>query len=92
MMRIKVFSKKERKTVDTNSRWPKIVTTIKKVSQMKKFCSQDLLTYSKKDLLINTNSKYPQQIPTANSRICKAEDGAQYPLCGRASHVKIKRN
>ena len=101
------------------------------------------MTYTKKDLLINANSKYPQQIttvnscgkfsrqiatanfhskflrkillaishgkfpwqipaanshgklshqiPTAISQICKAEDGLKYPLCGRASHLKMKQ-
>ena len=39
----------------------------------------------------NSHGKFSQQIPTANSRICKAEDGVEYPLCRMASHVKIKR-
>ena len=40
----------------------------------------------------NPHGKFSRQIPTANSQICIiTEDGAEYPLCGRASRVKIKR-
>ena len=42
--------------------------------------------------MANSHGKFLREIPTANSRICKAEDCVEYPLCGRASHVKIKRN
>ena len=96
-------------------RWPITATAITKRNTVNKenltnkkvllTYKQDLLTYTEKDLLTNTNGKYPRQtptanscgkflrqIPTANSRICKAEDCAEYPLCGKASHMKIKRN
>ena len=62
---------------------------------------QDLLTYTKKQfaykykrqiVTANNHGKFSRQIPTANSRICKAEDCVECPLCGRASHVTIKRN
>ena len=39
----------------------------------------------------NSRSKFSPQIPSENSRICNAEDDVEYPLCGRASHVNIKR-
>ena len=39
----------------------------------------------------NSHGKFSRRVPTANSRICKAEDCVEYPLCGRASQVKIKR-
>ena len=42
-------------------------------------------------LAANSHCKFSRQIPTANSRICKSEDGGEYPLRGRASHVKTKR-
>ena len=42
-------------------------------------------------LATNSHGKFSRRGPTANSRICKAEDGVEYPLCGRASQVKIKR-
>ena len=42
-------------------------------------------------LAANSHGKFLRQIVTANSRICDAENGVVYPLCGRASRLKIKR-
>ena len=43
-------------------------------------------------LMANSHGKFPRQNAAANCRICKAEDCVEYPLCGRTSHLKIKRN
>ena len=42
-------------------------------------------------LAANSHGKFTRQIPTLNTPIYNAENGAEYPLCGRASHVKIKK-
>ena len=66
--------------------WPITATTIIKRNTVKKEHLKNkivLLTY-KQDLLT-------RKIATANSQICNAEDGVEYPPCRRASGVNIKR-
>ena len=42
-------------------------------------------------IIQKTHNKKPGQIPAASYyRIFNAEEGAEYPLCGRASRVRIK--